>query len=78
MIDPESFKIKVLSAAIGTLVLLSTIKVLNVRTPEILCNHPKILTNSPYSRKMSPKDADGVANSEDPDQGLHCLPRPIC
>ena len=27
---------------------------------------------------MSPKDADGIANSEDPDQGLHCLPRPGC
>ena len=30
------------------------------------------------------KDANGIANSEDPDQtaqsdlGLHCLPRPIC
>ena len=35
---------------------------------------------------MSPNDADGMANSVDPDQtapletdlGLHCLPRPIC
>ena len=34
---------------------------------------------------MSPKDADRMANSVDPDQieeqsdlGLHCLPRPIC
>ena len=36
---------------------------------------------------MGPKDADGLANSVDPDQtapplgsdlGLHCLPRPIC
>ena len=33
---------------------------------------------------MSPNDADGMANSVDPDQtapqsdqGLHCLPRPI-
>ena len=32
----------------------------------------------------SPKDADGMANSVDPDQtaqsdlGLHCLPRPVC
>ena len=30
---------------------------------------------------MSPNDADGIANSVDPDQiaplGLHCLPRPI-
>ena len=31
---------------------------------------------------MSPKNADGMANSIDPDQtapqGLHCLPRPVC
>ena len=34
---------------------------------------------------MHPKDADGMANSVDPDQtekqsdlGLHCLLRPIC
>ena len=30
---------------------------------------------------MSPNDADGMANSEDPDQsdlGLHCLPRHTC
>ena len=34
-----------------------------------------------YHRVMSPNDADGMANSVDPDQiaplGLHCLPRPI-
>ena len=24
------------------------------------------------------KDANGIANSEDPDLGLHCLPRHIC
>ena len=32
-------------------------------------------------RVMHPKDADSIANSEDPEQsdlGLHCLPRPIC
>ena len=35
---------------------------------------------------MSPKDAEGMTNSADPDQtsplqshlGLHCLPKPIC
>ena len=33
---------------------------------------------------MHPKDAEGIANSIDPDQtaprglGLHCLPRPVC
>ena len=37
-------------------------------TRKLCCNHPKILTNWLYSREMSPKDADGIANSEDPDQ----------
>ena len=31
---------------------------------------------------IGPEDADGMANSVDPDQtaplGLHCLPRPVC
>ena len=27
---------------------------------------------------ISSNDANGIANSEDPDLGLHCLPRPIC
>ena len=35
-----------------------------------------------FHRVMSPNDADGMANSVDPDQtaplGLHCLPRHIC
>ena len=41
-----------------------------------------------YHRKMGPNDAEGIANSVDPDQtapleehsdlGLHCLPRHIC
>ena len=34
-----------------------------------------------YYRVMSPNDADGMANSVDPEQsdlGLHCLPRHIC
>ena len=29
-------------------------------------------------RVLSPKYADGMANSVDPDLGLHCLPRPVC
>ena len=38
----------------------------------------------PNLREFHPKDADGIANSEDPDQtapsdlGLRYLPRPIC
>ena len=45
------------------------------------CNYPKIGTLWFYHREMRPKDADGMANSVDPDQtapeqsdqGLHCL-----
>ena len=42
-------------------------------------------TNRPNLRVFRQKDANGIANSEDPDQtalveqsdlGLHCLPRP--
>ena len=51
----------------------------------VWCNHPKIHTKRLYHRVMHPKDADSIANSEDPDPtapqsalGLHYLPRPIC
>ena len=47
-------------------------------TQKICCNHSKILTLWLYHRVMSPNDADGMANSVDPDQtalGLHCLSR---
>ena len=30
-----------------------------------------------YGRVMHPKITEGIANSVDPDLGLHCLPRPI-
>ena len=50
-------------------------------TQKIWWNHSKILTMWLYHRVMSPNDADGMANSVDPDQtadlGLHCLPRPV-
>ena len=41
----------------------------------------------PNLKEFHQNDANGIANSEDPDQtapreqsdlGLHCLPRPIC
>ena len=32
------------------------------------CKHSKSLTWRFYYTKMSPKDADGIANSEDPEQ----------
>ena len=45
----------------------------------LCCKVPK----RPNLRVFHQKDADGIANSEDPDQkeqsdlSLHCLPRPI-
>ena len=37
-------------------------------TQKICCNHSKIWTMGLYHRVMSPNDADGMANSVDPDQ----------
>ena len=37
-------------------------------TPKICCNHSKIWTIWLYHRVMVPNDADGMANSVDPDQ----------
>ena len=37
-------------------------------TPKICWNHSKIWTVWLYHRAMSPNDADGMANSVDPDQ----------
>ena len=50
----------------------------NMDTQKICCYHPKIWTRWVYQRVMHPKEAAGIANSVDPDMGLHCLPRPIC
>ena len=51
-------------------------------TQNICCNHSKVWTVWLYHTLMSPNDADGMANSVDPDEqsdlGLHCLPRPVC
>ena len=51
-------------------------------TQKNCCNHSKIWTMWLYYREMSLNDAEGTANSVDPDQtselGLHCLPRHIC
>ena len=35
---------------------------------KLCCNLPKIQTKSPNLRAFSQKDANGIANSEDPDQ----------
>ena len=37
-------------------------------TPKMCCNHCKIWSIRLYFRVMSPNDADGKANSVDPDQ----------
>ena len=53
----------------ATSVLQRTVKILKFRTPQkIGCNHPKIWTSWLYRWVMHPKDADGIANSVDPDQ----------
>ena len=51
----------------------------------ICCNHPRSLTRWLFLSVMHPKDAEGIANSVDPDKtaqksdlGLHCLPRSVC
>ena len=46
-----------------------TVKFLNFRTPgKLCCNLPKIQTKRQNLRVFCPKDANGKANSEDPDQ----------
>ena len=39
-----------------------------MRTPENCCNQPKIQTMRSNLRVFCEKDANGIANSEDPDQ----------
>ena len=41
---------------------------LNYHAMKICCNHPKSLTRWFFIRVMHPKDAEGIANSVDPDQ----------
>ena len=46
-----------------------TVKFLNIGTPKKLCcNLPKIQTKRPHLKVFCQKDANGIANSEDPDQ----------
>ena len=48
---------------------------------KLCCNLPKIQTKRPNLGVFCQNDANGIANSEDPEQsdmGLHCLPRPVC
>ena len=46
-----------------------TVKFLNFRDIQTFCcKLPKIQTKRPNQRILCPKDANGIANSEDPDQ----------
>ena len=47
-------------------------------TQRICCNHSKILTMWFYHRVLSPNDADGMANSVDPDQTAPLGSAQIC
>ena len=40
-----------------------------VKIPNIYCNHTKSWTRWHFLRVMHPKDAEGIANSVDPDRG---------
>ena len=48
--------------------MLGTVKFLNFRTQKLCCNSPKIQTKGPNLKVFCPKHANGIANSEDPDQ----------
>ena len=50
---------------------------------KLCCDPPKIQAKRLNLWVFGQKDANGIANSGNPDQeqsdlGLHCLPRPIC
>ena len=48
--------------------ILITVKFLNLPTLKLCCNLPKIQTKRLNLRVFCQKDANGIANSEDPDQ----------
>ena len=53
----------------------------NLDTRKNYCNYPKIWLIWIFHGVVHLNDADGMANSVDPDQsdlGLHCLLRPVC
>ena len=57
-----------LTAAAAIQILQVTVKFLNFRTPENCCNLPKIQSEWPKLRVIYKNDANGKADSEDPDQ----------
>ena len=68
------------------MILMNTVKFLNFWMPEnFAVIYLKFKQRSPNLRVFCQNDANGIANSDDPDQtaplsdlGLYCLPRPIC
>ena len=52
----------------GAIVVFSTLRVKFSDTRKLCCNHPKTGKKRFYHKVMHPKDADSIANSEDPDQ----------
>ena len=65
-----------------------TVKILNWDARNLCCNPPKIQTKRLNLREFYQNGANGIVNSEDPDQtaplqeqsdlGMHCLLRSIC
>ena len=45
---------------------------------KLCCKYPNIQTKRRKFRVFHQRDASGIANSEDLDLGLYCLPGPIC
>ena len=69
---------------ISILIWLNTVKILKFPTPKKFAVITlKVEQDGFFLRVMHLKDAEGIANSVDPDQeqsdlGLHCLLRPVC
>ena len=62
-----------------------TVKILNIQTPQNLAVVTLKFEQDGFTKSDAHKRCRGIANSVDPDQtapqsdqGLHCLPRPIC
>ena len=62
----------VIFCAYKQLELQSTVNFLNIQTPKIFVVITQHWTMWLYHRVMSPNDADGIANSVDPDQTALC------
>ena len=68
----ESDRLKLPPCTTGIFFFCSTIKI--KKKMDIWKKNAVIILQS----QMGPKDADGIANTVDPDLGLHRLPKPVC